>query len=391
MTVKKEPTTVQAAGFFLRLHAGSSGGSKTCPRRRARPPADLPRRCPGQVPATLAAFPGVVPAEIPPGGNPGVVPEVFRLRAARPLLFPILSRCSPAVRRAPTRFPGCRHESPLIRRDPPEVPTPAPLLSKGAKPGGRRYGGRRKGFSVPSAALSRPFRRDSAPPSARHLRKPERHVSVLPCSCRRKKPSAGDLFRTDPRRCAPPHACRMPGGPTLRPFPALFQTKKSPTFRKGTSGVVGQFSDLTADAHADPRRRYGAVGKGAASLLRLFRGRFRRDPLLPLHGTFGSLKGTSLSFPASAAGKSILLRATFSAPLPGATPPHAYRMPGGPALRPFPALFRTKKARHSVRNIGRRRSIFRSYSRCARRSAPSRGESSAGAMSNTVFAPVSPF
>ncbi len=255
------------------LHAGSSGGSKTCPRRRARPPADLPRRCPGKLPATLAAFPGVVPAEIPPGGNPGVVPEAFRLRAARPLLFPILSRCSPAVRRAPTRFPGSRHESPLIRRDPPEVPTPAPLLSKNAKPGGRRYGGRRKGFSVPSAALSRPFRRDSAPPSARHLRKPERHVSVLPCVCRRKKPSAGDLFRT----------------------------------------------------------------------------------------------------------------------APGATPPHAYRMPGGPALRPFPALFRTKKARHSVRNIGRRRSIFRSYSRCARRSAPSRGESSAGAMSNTVFAPVSPF
>ena len=235
MTVKKEPTTVQAAGFFF------------CAFTREAPAEARP--APGAAPGRLRTCPGVVPAEIPPGGNPGVVPEAFRLREARPLLFPILSRCSPAVRRAPTRFPGCRHESPLIRRDPPEVPTPAPLLSKGAKPGGRRYGGR-----VPPATLSRPFPARPAPPSARHLRKPERHVSVLPCVCRRKKPSAGHLFRTAPRRDAPP-ACRMPGGPALRPFPALFRTKKSPTFRKGTSGVVGQFSDLTADAHADPRRR----------------------------------------------------------------------------------------------------------------------------------------
>lgn len=219
MTVKKEPTTVQAAGFFF---APSRGKLR---RKQDLPPTPRPAAC-GLAPALSRPGPGhsCGVSRCCPGGNPSRRESRCcsgSLQAARPLLFPILSRCSPAVRRAPTRFPGSRHESPLIRRDPP--------------------------------------------------RSPHRHRF-----CRRAR----------------------------------------------SRGAVGT----------------GPTGKGAASLLRLFRGRFRRDPLLPLHGTFGSLKGTSLAFPASAAGKS-LLRATFSVPLPGATPPclpHA-RRPGPPSFAcPFP-------------------------------------------------------
>ena len=230
MTVKKEPTTVQAAGFFCAFTREAPAEARPAP---GAAPGRL-RTCPGVVPARSRPGPGHSRgvSRCCPGGNPSrrksrCCSESLQAPGGTAPALPILSRCprsSDELRRA---SPGSRHESPLIRRDPPEVPTPAPLLSKNAKPGGRRYGGRRKGCSVPSATLSRPFPARPAPPSARHLRKPERHVSVLPCSCRRKKPSAGDLFRTDPRRDATPclpHA-RMPGPPS---FSCPFPDKKKP-------------------------------------------------------------------------------------------------------------------------------------------------------------------